>query len=255
MRKVSVALAGIAISSLLVFAQPAIAKRHSNTATATGVNKSNVRGKRTNLSSNSNANSNANANANANSNANANANVNSGSTVAIVPGACDSLTDGDALGCEFTGNINTSTNGNSSYLLAEGAYNAAFDPNISLTPLADLDPGNLSGDGFSITLDPGGTSGTFTFDAGIDLLYYAVKAGNGFVVYEFTGSGNTGTWTTADLTVGNGQTPSLSHIIFFGTPGGGVPEPATWAMMLIGFAAVGAFVRRRRAQVATPQPA
>ena len=31
---------------------------------------------------------------------------------------------------------------------------------------------------------------------------------------------------------------------------GGVPEPATWAMMLVGFAAMGATLRRRRAMVA-----
>ena len=30
-------------------------------------------------------------------------------------------------------------------------------------------------------------------------------------------------------------------------PGGGVPEPATWAMMILGFGGVGAMVRRRRA--------
>jgi len=41
------------------------------------------------------------------------------------------------------------------------------------------------------------------------------------------------------------------------TPGGGgaVPEPATWAMMLVGFGAVGAAVRRRRRRPMFPQMA
>ncbi|HEX5261997.1 MAG TPA: PEPxxWA-CTERM sorting domain-containing protein [Phenylobacterium sp.] len=34
--------------------------------------------------------------------------------------------------------------------------------------------------------------------------------------------------------------------------GGGVPEPATWAMMLIGFGGLGAVLRRRRALAAVP---
>jgi hypothetical protein len=32
--------------------------------------------------------------------------------------------------------------------------------------------------------------------------------------------------------------------------GGGVPEPATWAMLIFGFAAIGAALRRRRSEVA-----
>jgi hypothetical protein len=34
---------------------------------------------------------------------------------------------------------------------------------------------------------------------------------------------------------------------------GGVPEPATWGLMLLGFGLVGGSMRRRRAQVALPQ--
>lgn len=38
----------------------------------------------------------------------------------------------------------------------------------------------------------------------------------------------------------------------FQSPGAAVPEPATWAMMFAGFAALGAALRRRRAPVARP---
>ena len=33
-------------------------------------------------------------------------------------------------------------------------------------------------------------------------------------------------------------------------PGPGIPEPATWAMMIIGFGAAGSMIRRRKAVVA-----
>jgi hypothetical protein len=49
------------------------------------------------------------------------------------------------------------------------------------------------------------------------------------------------------LAFGSAETFNVSLV---GTPTSGVPEPATWAMMLIGFAGVGAALRRRaRAQV------
>jgi hypothetical protein len=49
---------------------------------------------------------------------------------------------------------------------------------------------------------------------------------------------------------GNGLT---DDVIAFTANGalGGVPEPATWAMMLIGFGGLGAMIRRRRATTAT----
>lgn len=47
----------------------------------------------------------------------------------------------------------------------------------------------------------------------------------------------------------NGRTPYRFFIpgaVTFGSSGGAVPEPATWAMMLLGFGAVGGAVRHRR---------
>jgi hypothetical protein len=38
-----------------------------------------------------------------------------------------------------------------------------------------------------------------------------------------------------------------------GTPVGAVPEPATWAMMLLGFGAIGASMRRKRKPITLPQ--
>jgi PEP-CTERM motif len=231
MRNLSLAAAGIAVAASLIMAPAAVAKRQSHTSVANSVNH-NSRVKRTVVASSTNVASNVNTNAD------------NGSTVAIVPGACDSLTDGDSLGCMFTGNINTNTSGNSSYLLAEGAYNAAFDPNITLTPLAEFD-GSGSSNGITLTLNDAMNGGTFTLAAGVDLLYYAVKSGNDFILYQYTG---TNSFTTDGLQMGNNaEAPSLSHIIFFGdVVAGGVPEPATWAMLLLGMGMVGSSIRRRR---------
>jgi len=232
MRKLRVAVAGVALASLLAFAPPAIAKRTSHTVTTTSVQKS-TRVKRTSVTTN----------VKQNTSTNTNNNNNNGSTVAIVAGSCDSLTDGDSLGCMFTGNINTSTSGNESYLLAQDAYNASFDPDIVLSPLANFD-GSGTSNGITLTLNAAMNGGTFTLAPGVDLLYYAVKSGNNFFLYQFTG---TNSFTTDGLQMGNNVgAPALSHIIFFGDITGGVPEPATWAMLLLGFGVVGSSMRRRR---------
>ena len=46
----------------------------------------------------------------------------------------------------------------------------------------------------------------------------------------------------------------VSEVSFFGTPG--VPEPSTWAMMLLGFGGIGWQLRRRRrsSRRLTPRP-
>ena len=42
----------------------------------------------------------------------------------------------------------------------------------------------------------------------------------------------------------------FDRLRFGGTPGGVVPEPATWAMMILGFGAAGSMIRRRKAVAA-----
>lgn len=170
------------------------------------------------------------------------------STVAVTS-SCDSLTDGDAQGCKFTGNITTATGGNSSYLLAQKAYNDAFNPDITLTPLADLDVNGGTMGGITITKTATGVY-NLSVAAGVNLSYFAVKAGNDFILYQYIGQTS---FTTDGLQSGASKNfPGLSHAVFFGTAGG-VPEPATWAMMLLGLGLVGGSMRRRRAQFAPAQ--
>lgn len=154
----------------------------------------------------------------------------------VVIGSCDSVTDGDADGCLFSGNINESpdpTNVNG-YKNAEAAYNALAFADIKLNWITASDAPDFASFG-SIT-GAGSTSGTFSLP-GWNLEYFAVKAGTQFELFEYTGSKN---W----------QTPAkqgLSHIAFFGTPGA-VPEPATWMFMLLGMASIGFTMRRKEKQ-------
>lgn len=180
------------------------------------------------------------------------------STVAVTS-PCDSLTDGDAQGCTFTGNITNVTSGNESYLNAQNAYNNFVDPansnpalHITLTPLEDFTPGTgiTFGSGINVTMNSAGNGGTFTLNPGVTLTYFAVKSGNDFILYQYTGQNS---FTTDGLQSGSSKTPpGLSHILFFGSIGQ-VPEPATWGMMLLGFAAIGGAIRRRRSRAPLPQ--
>lgn len=77
---------------------------------------------------------------------------------------------------------------------------------------------------FNLLLKPGGFGGDIEMDA-MNTARLSINAGNG----SFTSS-------SGEL-LGFDKTP------------GGVPEPATWAMLIIGFGTVGAAARRRRALV------
>lgn len=158
-----------------------------------------------------------------------------------------SLTDLDTTtGCVFNGNINGSTNWThvaASYINAQNAYNDYTSPDITLDLLAD---GLVS-----FTLNGDGKTGTFTADPGLVVDYIAIKASDKFIIYDLYGVGS-GTWSTEDLVNAGGQQPDLSHLLFFGGVGPGVPEPATWAMMLLGVGMIGSSMRRRKQKQARP---
>ena len=90
---------------------------------------------------------------------------------------------------------------------------------------------------------------------GFSVDFLAVKAGDEFFIYQLDGS-SSGTFTTAGLDNDRGQARNLSHLAFFGTRNASaVPEPGTWAMMLMGFGAVGFAMRRTRVRKLLPQAA
>jgi hypothetical protein len=60
-------------------------------------------------------------------------------------------------------------------------------------------------------------------------------------------------WLIGSLSTGSSATLNYAYVVGdnIGTVGGGaVPEPATWAMMIMGFGAMGSVLRRRRSAVA-----
>ena len=133
---------------------------------------------------------------------------------------------------------------------------AAGDP-FSETNLVELDSNNNSA--MSRTIDAGSYTLNFYYSArpnvpaasnGIDVLV------NGVSIFNITGDGGGGTnWMPQSINFGVNASSTLTFAAI-GTSdslGGyldnigltGVPEPATWAMMLGGFMAVGAAARRR----------
>jgi len=160
----------------------------------------------------------------------------------VVNGKCVSVAD--SHGCLFSGNINEQATGNNSYGDAQAAYNLYNNthptaaPDISLSYLAKSDLG-----GFTGTVTGLGTSaGTWDL-SGFLVNFIAVKTGSNFVIYQLATPTSSGSWSTADM--GN---KVLSHIEFFGTTAP-VPEPATWAMLIMGMGVVGASMRRRQTAV------
>lgn len=174
------------------------------------------------------------------------------------------------LKCHFTGNITLENLG-----LVESLYNA--QPGV---PAIDLDGQARQGE-----LEGGSQVYAGSVMADFLVHYYAVKAGSQFELYKLAQPAQSFSWSTSDLLVGNGGAhPALSHLIWLGSAlppplplpppplvpppplpclsncGGplapnsdasfAVPEPGTWALMILGFGTIGAVLRRRRAAAA-----
>jgi PEP-CTERM motif len=94
---------------------------------------------------------------------------------------------------------------------------------------------------FGYSLDWNGPNGNPT---GVTSLSFEIFTSGGPLTLGSTLYQGTPLVFAADV-LGNGNTGNVAAP---GTPGGGVPEPPTWAMMLVGFGGLGAMLRRRRAQ-------
>lgn len=145
-------------------------------------------------------------------------------------------------GCLFSGGNVTETSGPDIDALFNGQLPQQF-PLLDLssfTEVQKVDSGGTDADGTVL----GGQSGIF--DASFLVSFYAVKAGNQFQLYKVAAPSSSFSWTTADLQVGSGQQPNVSHLTFWGSAGSTVPEPATWAMMIMGFGLAGTSIRSAR---------
>nr|WP_207974747.1 PEPxxWA-CTERM sorting domain-containing protein [Parafrankia sp. BMG5.11] len=139
--------------------------------------------------------------------------------------------------------------GNDNLASVEAAIAAATGIDVSLLNLtlygkSDDNPGLFS---FSPNANPtDGKETTFTVLDGTLISYVSLKAGTDFKVYQLPTATSI---SSLGILVGKGNQPDISHLSFWTTPNApAVPEPATWAMMLFGFGAVGYGMRRRRSE-------
>jgi hypothetical protein len=162
-------------------------------------------------------------------------------------------------------------------------YAAQFTTGTPTAPTAVFGPGILPGTSPSGVLAPSGTTWTITLTSAESLTVVDVEESgdqfavsiNGFAVGDTslpTDGASVGECISCalanpDFSRGVFFLPAgtdtitmnfLGHIdfgdvdFFVGAPQTGVPEPATWAFMLAGFAGLGAALRNRRKALASP---
>jgi hypothetical protein len=131
------------------------------------------------------------------------------------------------------------------------AFDLVGNPAVTIQNISDT--ANFAGAGaianaspfgaFGYTLDWKGPNGNPT---GVTSLSFEIKTSGAPLTLGSTDYNGTPLFFTADV-LGNGNTGNVAAT---GVPttGGGVPEPATWAMMLMGFGGLGAMLRNRRRQ-------
>ena len=91
---------------------------------------------------------------------------------------------------------------------------------------------------------------TYTVTAFLGAATVGTLSGNLGQFATINGFGNTSLDRVVFDGIGGGGGFELDNIVLNGTATGAVPEPATWAMMLVGFGAIGGALRRRQ-KVAT----
>lgn len=114
------------------------------------------------------------------------------------------------------------------------------------TDISTLFP-TIDGSEFNIVFDSTANTLSFTYTPGAGdpaIHYYGLSQANTYDLFYDPSAITSGTINLSDFFPNN---PGWSHIDFFDTGGTtSVPEPATWAMMILGFGAVGFSLRRRR---------
>jgi len=142
-------------------------------------------------------------------------------------------------------------------------YSMPDDPNASLSVAKVNSDGGLddvSGNYTTITADDLDVSlednntllFTYLMDADDPILHYITikQAGGGasdggYALFYNVGGFESGTTYSFNLTTYFPNTPGFSHLTVYDETAA-VPEPAAWAMMLVGFAGIGMTIRRRR---------
>lgn len=156
-----------------------------------------------------------------------------------------------AVACQgyYGGNLITGTTGSATTTDENNAINLLLTNAVSqgpgyTPPYAGLDYdtvlGAVTGLNGSATLDFGSLNLSGLTILGAHFGNNIDSDPNNITAFWLLDLGNT---TTHTITLSNGQGSSNAQI--FATGVASVPEPATWAMMLVGFFGVGAAMRRR----------
>lgn len=104
----------------------------------------------------------------------------------------------------------------------------------------------ITGAEFIVNYLAGTNQLSITYNPGSDdpeIHYISVKQGNSFRLFY---DPSPILAATIDLTPLFPRNPGFSHVGFFDTRSPAVPEPSTWAMMMVGFGLLGASMRRRK---------
>ncbi len=115
---------------------------------------------------------------------------------------------------------------------------------------------SIDGSEFALTFDGTANTLSFTYTAGAgdpDIHYFGLFQADTYDLFYDATAITSETINLSDYFPNN---PGFSHVDFFDTGTSTAPEPATWAMMILGFGAAGvAFRRRRRTALRLPQAA
>jgi len=146
---------------------------------------------------------------------------------------------GNGDGAAGTGHLFTTDNGDNTFTIDGADGNATY---FSFATMETYGAAVISGVGPSFFADEGSVS-TITFADGAYSFDNLQLFGDGRF-YDFSH------FFGSDLIGISGEVGGPAQFQFGIDQGGAVPEAATWALMLVGFGATGAAMRRRRAGVA-----
>ena len=156
---------------------------------------------------------------------------------------------GNFNGFTQTGNTGYTTVTPAPLFVASGAYGATFGPVGSTGGITQTLSTN-AGQSYLISFDLqnlfGGTPNFYeVLFGGVSLFTATNSAAFGYTNFSTTA---TALGVSTDLAFNFRHDPSLFALdnVSVTAVNGAVPEPATWAMMLIGFGAMGVSMRRRR---------